>query len=74
MLSLILVSVPGGAIADMFDQRRIAMTGLGFASLCAVALTTLSCFGLSSPWLLLSFCPLALSRRENAKGQLCTVS
>ncbi|MBP6382171.1 MAG: MFS transporter [Pseudomonadales bacterium] len=58
MLPLMLVSVPGGAIADMFDRRRIAMTGLGFATLCAATLTALSWFGLTSPWLLLAFCSL----------------
>lgn len=58
MLPLMLVSVPGGAIADMFDRRRIAMTGLGFASLCAATLAAISHFGLASPWLLLAFCSL----------------
>jgi predicted MFS family arabinose efflux permease len=42
----------------MFDRRRIAMTGLGFATLCAATLTALSWFGLTSPWLLLAFCSL----------------
>lgn len=58
MLPLMLVSVPGGAIADMFDRRRIAMTGLGFASLSAATLAAISHFGLTSPWLLLAFCSL----------------
>lgn len=58
MLPLMLVSVPGGAIADMFDRRRIAMAGLGFATLCAATLTAISYFGLTSPWLLLAFCSL----------------
>ena len=58
MLPLMLVSVPGGAIADMFDRRRIAMTGLGFATLCAATLTALSYFGLAGPWVLLAFCAL----------------
>lgn len=58
MLPLMLVSVPGGAIADMFDRRKIAMTGLGFATFCAATLTALSWAGLTSPWLLLAFCSL----------------
>jgi MFS family permease len=58
MLPLMLVSVPGGAIADMFDRRRIAMTGLGFATLSAATLTVLSWSGFTSPWLLLVFCSL----------------
>ncbi|MBK8992872.1 MAG: MFS transporter [Gammaproteobacteria bacterium] len=45
MLPLMLVPVPGGAIADMFDRRRIAMTVLSWS-------------GFTSPWLLLVFCSL----------------
>ncbi len=58
MLPLMLVSVPAGAIADMFDRRKIALIGLGFASLCAAALTALTLFGLTTPWLMLVFCTL----------------
>jgi MFS family permease len=56
MLPLMLVAVPAGAIADMFDRRKVAMAGLGFATLCAAALTLLSSLGLTTPWLLLAFC------------------
>lgn len=58
MLPLMLVAVPAGAIADMFDRRKIAMLGLGFAALCGTLLTTLATLGLTSPWLLLVFCSL----------------
>jgi MFS family permease len=58
MVPLMLVSVPAGAIADMFDRRKIALVGLGFATLCAATLTTLSLAGLTSPWVLLAFCSL----------------
>jgi MFS family permease len=58
MLPLMLVAVPAGAIADMFDRRKIAMVGLGFAALCAALLTTLAALGLTTPWLLLAFCSL----------------
>ncbi len=58
MLPLMLVSVPAGAIADMFDRRKIAVTGLSFATLCAVVLTTLAFRGLTTPWILLAFCSL----------------
>ena len=40
MLPLMLVSVPAGAIADMFDKRKIALVGLIIATICAAALTT----------------------------------
>jgi MFS family permease len=58
MLPLMLVSVPAGAIADMFDRRKIAMAGLSFATLCAAVLTTLAFNGLTTPWVLLAFCSL----------------
>ena len=58
MLPLMLVSVPAGAIADMFDRRKIALVGLGFATLCAATLTTLAFLGLTTPWMLLAFCSL----------------
>lgn len=58
MLPLMLVSVPAGAFADMFDRRRIALAGLAFAVASAAALTALSYAGLTTPWLLLAFCAL----------------
>jgi MFS family permease len=58
MLPLMLVSVPAGAIADMFDRRKIAIAGLSFATLCAAVLTTIAFNGLTTPWILLAFCSL----------------
>ena len=58
MLPLMLVSVPAGAIADMFDRRKIALAGLSFAILSASILTTLAFNGLTTPWVLLGFCSL----------------
>ncbi|MDB5968708.1 MAG: transporter [Hydrocarboniphaga sp.] len=58
MLPMMLVAVPAGAIADMFDRRRTAMTGLGFASLAAAVLATVAMLGLTTPWILLIFCSL----------------
>lgn len=58
MLPLMLVAVPAGAIADMFDRRKIAMAGLAFSTLCATILTTLALAGLTTPWMLLAFCAL----------------
>ncbi|RJF91207.1 MFS transporter [Sphingomonas cavernae] len=58
MLPLMLVAVPAGAVADMFDRRRIAMTGLGFSMVSAAVLTVLALLGLTSPWVLLAFCSL----------------
>ncbi|WP_255351695.1 MFS transporter [Novosphingobium sp. ST904] len=58
MLPLVLVTLPAGAIADMFDRRRIAMTGLTFSALCAAVLAVIAFLGLVTPWLLLAFCAL----------------
>lgn len=58
MLPLMLVAVPAGAAADMFDRRKVALAGLGFATLCAATLTTLAALGMTTPWMLLAFCSL----------------
>ena len=58
MLPLMIVAVPAGAIADMFDRRKIAIVGLGFAALSGAVLTTLAELGLTTPWVLLAFCSL----------------
>ncbi|MBG6120088.1 MULTISPECIES: MFS transporter [unclassified Sphingobium] len=56
MLPLMLVALPAGAIADMFDRRKIALTGLFFACVMAACLTALAWADLVSPWILLAFC------------------
>ncbi len=58
MIPLMLVAVPAGAVADMFDRRKIAMAGLGFSALSGAALTALAFAGLTTPWGLLGFCVL----------------
>ncbi|MET0250815.1 MAG: MFS transporter [Novosphingobium sp.] len=58
MLPLMLVAVPAGAVADMFDRRKVAMAGLGFSITCAALLCLLAWAGLTSPWVLLAFCSL----------------
>lgn len=58
MLPLVLISVPAGAIADMFDRRKIALFALAFAALSAATLTVLSAAGLAAPWVMLAFCSL----------------
>ena len=58
MVPLMLVALPAGAVADMFDRRKIALVGLGFSALSAAVLTTLAVMGLTTPWMLLGFCVL----------------
>lgn len=58
MLPLMLVALPAGAVADMFDRRKIALVGLGFSMLTAVILTAIAYLGATTPWILLLFCVL----------------
>lgn len=58
MLPLMLVAVPAGAFADMFDRRKVAIAGLCFSAVSALLMTVLAGFGLASPWVLLASCVL----------------
>lgn len=58
MLPLMLVAVPAGALADMFDKRKIAMAGLALSAVSAGVLTLLAWSGLATPWVILAFCVL----------------
>lgn len=58
MLPLMLVALPAGAVADMFDRRKVAMLGLAFSIFSAALLTVLAWLDLTTPWLLLAFCAL----------------
>ena len=58
MLPLMLVALPAGAIADMFDRRRIAMGGLGVSIVAASLLSVLAMTGHATPWVILAFCSL----------------
>jgi MFS family permease len=58
MLPMMLVALPAGAIADMFDRRKVALSGLAFACVMALTLTGLDLAGLVTPWVLLAFCCL----------------
>lgn len=56
MVPLMLVALPAGAVADMFDRRKIAMGGLALSSVCGAMLATIAFLDLTTPWLLLLFC------------------
>src|SRR5687767_9886031 len=51
-----LLLLPAGALADMYDRRKVALSGLTFAMLSALSLTLLALAHLLTPWLLLGFC------------------
>src|SRR5580692_11421016 len=56
MLPVMLISMPAGAIADMYDRRIVALISLSIALSGATALTALSWFGLVTPSILLALC------------------
>jgi len=56
MLPVMLISMPAGAIADMYDRRIVALVSLSIALSGATALTVLAWFGMTTPETLLGFC------------------
>src|ERR1700746_1473254 len=56
MLPVMLISMPAGAIADMYDRRIVALVSLSIALSGATALTVLAWLGLVTPQILLVFC------------------
>ncbi len=56
MLPVMLISMPAGAIADMYDRRIVALVSLSISLSGATALTVLAWFGLVTPGSLLAFC------------------
>jgi MFS family permease len=55
-LPVMLIAMPAGAIADMYDRRIVALVALGIAFAGATALVTLAWLGLVTPNLLLALC------------------
>jgi MFS family permease len=56
MLPIMLIAMPAGAIADMYDRRIITLISLSIALTGASALTVLAWLELISPETLLAFC------------------
>ena len=56
MLPIMLISMPAGAIADMYDRRIVAMISLAIALTGATTLTVLTWLGWLAPNLLLVLC------------------
>src|SRR6201993_2045420 len=56
MLPIMLISMPAGAIADMYDRRIVALVSLSIALTGATALAVLAWLGLITPQTLLAFC------------------
>lgn len=56
MLPIMLISMPAGAIADMYDRRVVALVSLVIALAGATALTVMAWYDLVTPNILLAFC------------------
>jgi len=56
MLPIMLIAMPAGAIADMYDRRIVALVALYIALSGATALAVLTWLGLVTPNLLLGLC------------------
>ena len=56
MLPIMLVSVPAGAIADMYDKRKVGIFVLSVSFAGAALLTLTTAFQWITPWSLLGFC------------------
>lgn len=56
MLPIMLVAMPAGAIADMYDRRLVALAALGIGLAGATTLAALAQLGLVTPNTLLLFC------------------
>jgi MFS family permease len=56
MLPVMLIAMPAGAIADMYDRRVVALISLSIALTGATLLTVLSWLGLINPQILLALC------------------
>jgi len=56
MLPIMLISMPAGAIADMYDRRIVALVSLSISLVGATALSVMAWLGLVTPNILLAFC------------------
>src|SRR3981081_476217 len=56
MLPIMLISMPAGAIADMYDRRIVALVSLSIGLAGATALSGVAWFGHVTPEILLGFC------------------
>lgn len=56
MAPMMLLSLAAGAIADMYDRRKVGLAALALSLTGGAALTAAVVSGLISPWLLLGFC------------------
>lgn len=56
MLPMMLLSLVAGAVADMYDRRKVTIAALCMSLTASAALALCGFSGLITPWLLLGFC------------------
>ena len=56
MLPIMLIAMPAGAVADMYDRRLVSLASLAVSLVGATALTAMDWSGSATPNLLLAFC------------------
>ncbi|MET0706149.1 MAG: MFS transporter [Tardiphaga sp.] len=56
MLPIMLIAMPAGAVADMYDRRLVSLASLAVSLVGATALTVMDWSGSATPNLLLAFC------------------
>jgi MFS family permease len=56
MLPIMLISMPAGAVADMYDRRIVALLSLSISLIGATVLAVMAWLGLVTPNILLAFC------------------
>lgn len=56
MLPIMLIAMPAGAVADMYDRRIVSLASLAVSLIGATTLTVLTWMGLVTPPILLGFC------------------
>lgn len=55
-LPMALLALPAGAIADIFDRRKVQIVSLTFALVAATLMAVTSLLGMLTPWMLLALC------------------
>jgi MFS family permease len=56
MLPIMLLAVAAGAVADMYDRRKVGLWALSMSLVSALSLCAITASGYLTPWLLLGFC------------------
>lgn len=56
MLPVALFAIASGAIADMYDRRRVGLVALGISLIGGVVLSIVTAAGLLTPWVILLLC------------------